>query len=159
MTHPLFGELHRVMGNMWDRELEIILFEKRHKIILSVDIDEDEDNYIESQQILAYQQFTQQQDKLLREAEQAMFDYYQSVCDEYRYDLDINDPNDKEVPIVSSLKGFSQLVIPEAITVPYVRPKATIGLLCKCTWEIEHGLAVKFEEGKVVEVGYQDIVL
>jgi hypothetical protein len=32
-------------------------------------------------------------------------------------------------------------------------------MLFECTWEEEHGLAVKFENEKVVEVGYQDIVL
>lgn len=34
-----------------------------------------------------------------------------------------------------------------------------VGLLLKCTWEPEHGLAVKVEDEKVIEVSYQDIVL
>jgi hypothetical protein len=34
-----------------------------------------------------------------------------------------------------------------------------VGLLLNCTWEPEHGLALKFENEMVVEVGYQDIVL
>ena len=33
------------------------------------------------------------------------------------------------------------------------------GILCECTWEIEHGLAIKYQNEEVVEVGYQDIII
>ena len=34
-----------------------------------------------------------------------------------------------------------------------------LGLLFECAWEPEHGLAVKFENEVIEEVGFQDVVL
>jgi hypothetical protein len=34
-----------------------------------------------------------------------------------------------------------------------------IGLLAECSWSLEHGLGVKIVDGRIVEIGYQDIVI
>ena len=45
------------------------------------------------------------------------------------------------------------------VIVPYARTRATFGFLFTCDWDQENGLAVKFENGELPEVGPQDIVL
>jgi hypothetical protein len=34
-----------------------------------------------------------------------------------------------------------------------------IGLLAECSWSLEHGLGVRIVDGRIVEIGYQDIVI
>lgn len=48
-----------------------------------------------------------------------------------------------------------QIIFPTTID----KSKQIAGFLCECSWEIEHGLVIKFENGEVVEVGFQDILL
>jgi hypothetical protein len=107
----------------------------------------DDDEGLEQKQIRAFQQYREGSSQLLREAEKSMLAYYQSVCEDYG------------APSISSVAQFARLIQPESLYFPYVRPRPTFGLLCQCTWEPEHGLAVKFVNGKVTEVGFQDIVL
>jgi hypothetical protein len=97
--------------------------------------------------------------RMLREAEKELFSYYRSVCSEYRSRLGITRPDDDKVPLISTTKELSELLEPEALYFRYAHPNPTFGLLFKSTWEEEHGVAVKFENGKVSKVGFQDIVL
>lgn len=154
---PVFGQLHHVQSDLWQRGVEVTMFGRTMKLRLLVDIDDEE--RVHSNQIRAFEDFSKRQDEMLRIAERAMLKYYQSVCDEYRGRFGVTDQHDDRVPIVSNLKEFAKLVTPTDLTFPYATSRTTIGLLCDCTWEREHGLAVKFEEGHVSEVGFQDIVL
>ena len=56
---------------------------------------------------------------------------------------------------------INKLVYPKQILFPMVFGDMIreFGLLCECTWEEEHGLAVKYQNEEVVEVGYQDIII
>jgi hypothetical protein len=145
MTDPVFGELKRVGSDLWERSTELRFLGKSHAVLLNVQIDDDAG--LEKKQVRAFQQFSEGSSRLLREAEKSILAYYQSVCEDYG------------VPSVSSVAQLARLIQPEGLYFPYVRPRPTFGHLCKCTWEPEHGLAVKFVNGKVAEVGFQDIVL
>jgi hypothetical protein len=54
---------------------------------------------------------------------------------------------------------LARLVKPEAVVFRYGNTRPTFGLLLNCTWEEEHGVGIKFVNGKVTQVGFQDIVL
>jgi hypothetical protein len=152
-----FGELTHVAGNMWKRALQLNIFGQNWTISLSVDIDPK--GGVEQNQVHAFAAFNSKTAAITAAAEKAIFQHYQTVCSEYRSRYGIRDPSDERVPLIKSVKDLYRLVEPESVTFPYVCPRPTFGILCQCTWEEEHGLAVKYEDGKVVEVGFQDIVL
>jgi hypothetical protein len=154
---PVFGDLSLHISDQWQRPIKIQFLGREWIRPLLVDID-DKDG-IEEHQIQAYKDFGKKTDTLLKKAEKAIFTHYQSVCSEYRSRLGIVDPRDERVPIIKSVEDVYPLVEPEAVYFPYACSKPTWGLLCLCTWEEEHGLAVKFENGKIAKVGFQDIVL
>ena len=95
----------------------------------------------------------------MSEAENEIFKYYQEVCPEYRDKLE--DSADEFAPIISGREEVAKLVELTQIIFPYSFGKdiKRVGLLLNCTWEPEHGLAVKFVNEEIVKVGYQDIVL
>jgi hypothetical protein len=152
-----FGDLTYVAGDLWKRPFQLKIFGKEWTVSLTVDIDPKDG--VEENQVMAFNTFNAETSHLIAAAEKAILSYYQSVCKEYRSRYGISDPNDEKVPIVKSLKEVYKLVEPEGVTFPYVRLRPTFGILCQCTWEEERGLAVKFENGKIVSVGFQDIVL
>jgi hypothetical protein len=84
---------------------------------------------------------------------------YQSVCDEYRDQLGVTERKHPKVPLISSLDELGRLIEPEAVVFRYTNARPTFGLLLKCSWEEEHGVGIKFVNGKVTQVGFQDIVL
>ncbi|WP_259392278.1 DUF6985 domain-containing protein [Paenibacillus thiaminolyticus] len=87
-------------------------------------------------------------------------DYYQEVYMEYR-DMVGADKANKIASIIENKEELGNLVEPTQLIVRRVRNNGIrrLGLLFDCTWDIEHGLAVKIEDEEVVEVGFQDIVL
>lgn len=99
-------------------------------------------------------------ENMITKIEDAIFDYYQEVYMEYR-DMVGEDEADKIAPIIENKEEMGKLVEPTQLTIRRVRKNGIrrIGLLFNCTWEIEHGLAVKIEDEEIVEVGFQDIVL
>lgn len=153
----MFGELTLVGSDLYERDLELKLFAKKFRVRLQVNICPQDG--LEDRQLRAFEQYQQSTARLLAEAEKKMLAYYQSVCEDYRDDLGITAAKDRRVPLIKTVAELARLVKPEALYFPYVRPRPTCGLLCQCTWESEHGLAVKFVNGKVNEVGFQDIVL
>jgi hypothetical protein len=154
---PVFGHLTRSVVDLYERDYSLKLFGKKHVVKLQVNVCPEDG--LEKKQIRAFQLFEQQLARMLAEAEKKMLAYYQSVCADYRNDLGITAARDKRVPLIKTVAELAHLVKPEAILFRFGRLRPTFGLLCQCTWEIEHGLAVKFVNGKVAEVGFQDIVL
>ena len=153
---PTFGELTHCAGDGWRRPLDLRIFNRTTTVSLFVDVSP---KGIEKNQILAYQDFRDNSNALMADAERAIFEYYQAICTDYRDRYGIVDCEDELVPIINSVEAVFKLVKAEGVTFPYVRPRSTFGLLCQCTWEEEHSLAVKYENGKLVEVGFQDIEL
>lgn len=88
------------------------------------------DRGIEQNQVKAYEDFSTNLQEVLRAAEQAIFKL-----------------------------AHGKTTIPEAVHFPSARPKPTFGVLFQSGVDEEHGLAAKFENGKLTKVGPQDIVL
>lgn len=64
-------------------------------------------------------------------------------------------------PTISTKDEIANIVEPKQLIFPMVFDEdvSHVGLLLECTWEPEHGLAVKIEDEEIIEVGFQDIVL
>lgn len=156
INHKILGELK--FNLFWERDVEIIMFGKKSKIKLSIDGDESAD--FEKEQTDAYIKFFDQLSDLLEDASNEIFKYYQKICFEYRERLGVKYA-DELVPIITNKSQIADLVKPKTLYIPWAFEKGlrTVGLLFDCSWEPEHGLAVKFDNEKVSKVGYQDIVL
>jgi len=157
IVDPVFGPLDHVVSDLWKRKLQLNFLGRKSTVSLTIDISPKRG--IEPNQISAFQVFTGHQKEILHEAETAIFDYYASVCEDYRAQRGVTNPRDKMIPIPKNRPTVFKLITPVGVTFPYVCAVPTFGILCDCTWEEEHGLAVKYEGRKLVEVGFQDIVL
>ena len=155
INHKVFGRIK--FDYSWEGEQEINFFGKKRLITLVINGEEDAN--FEQSQIDSFINFFNNKEKYLLEAEAEIFRYYEEVCPEYRDRLE--DSADEFAPIISSREEVAKLVEFTQIIFPYSFGKdiKKVGLLLKCTWEPEHGLAVKFVNEEIVEVGYQDIVL
>lgn len=145
---PVFGEIVNVAGDLWQRSFEITFLGRVWKTNLMVQMDE---SGAEENQVSAYKVFQENLAGLVKKAEQAVLDYYHS--DEFRDTYGSPEAN------IKTPRQLGALVELEGVIFPYVRPSPTFGFLCKCTWEPDQGLGIKFENDKVVEVGLQDIIL
>ncbi|WP_019240759.1 MULTISPECIES: DUF6985 domain-containing protein [Bacillus] len=156
IEHETFGELSYDYG--WKREIKLSLF--GYERIVTLIIDGDDDAEFEEAQVYAYNSFFRDKDNLLRQAEDAILKYYLEVYMEYRERLG-DQFADKMAPILSTKEEVAKIVEPKQLLFPMVFDEdiRQVGLLLECTWEPEHGLAVKFEDEEVIEVGYQDIAL
>ncbi|QQZ59711.1 hypothetical protein JI735_24325 [Paenibacillus sonchi] len=156
IEHQVFGLLNYDYG--WKKNIVITMF--GHEKLLTLSIDADIDAEFEDAQIIAYKFFFRNMNELLMNAEDEILKYYLEVIEEYRERLGEKFA-DKMAPVISSKEELSKLIEPKRLLFPMVFDERVrqVGLLLECTWEPEHGLAVKFEDEKIVEVGYQDIVL
>ncbi len=154
ISHDIFGELN--YQYLWMRDYNISFLGYDYNIKLSIE-GTLEDNISETQ-CNAFIEFENNKNILVKNAELALFNYYKSIVEDYREML--GDEADNCAPIISNIDELSCLIDPEALYISYpINQNRIIGLLFKTTWEIEHGVAVKFSNGKLVEVGFQDIVL
>jgi len=156
IEHDVFGELSYDYG--WKREITINLF--GFERIVTLIIDGEEDAEFEEAQVNAYNSFFRNKDSLLKQAEDAILKYYLEVYMEYRERLG-DQFADTMAPVLSTKEEVAKITEPKQLLFPMVFDEEVrqVGLLLECTWEPEHGLAVKFEDEEVIEVGYQDIVL
>lgn len=155
INHKVFGKIK--FDYSWEGEQEVYFFGKKRLITLIINGEEDAN--FEQSQIDSFISFFNNKDKYLLEAENEIFKYYQKVCPDYRDRLE--DSADEFAPILLRREEIAKLIELTQIIFPYSFGKniRKVGLLLNCTWEQEHGLAVKFENDETVEVGYQDIVL
>lgn len=156
LNHELFGEISYDL--YWSGEQKINIYGEERDIILS--IDGDENAQFQDAQKEAYSNFIHNIQEIMDTVEEAIFNYYQEIYVDYR-DMVGADEADKIAPIVEKKESLANLVTPTQLIVRRVRNNGIrrLGLLFDCTWNIENGLAVKFEDEEVVEVGFQDIVL
>jgi predicted DNA-binding WGR domain protein len=155
--HDVFGLLSRSHGldSLWERTIELTIFGQVRELQLAVN-----GNYAEGFDTIqqdAYKRFTRKHKSLLRAAEKALFDYYQENCEDYRDQFE--EFADEWAPIVETRSEFARIVEPSSLCFPWATSSRTVGLLLECTWDTSHGLAVKFVDEEVAEVGSQDIVI
>lgn len=120
----------------------------------------DEDRELDPGQRDAFAAFWSSRDRLLSEAEAAILSHYQTV----RPDVLARVPADvaeKVAPSVGQVRDLRRIVRLDSLFFPedFGSGRRVVGLLADCSWEPSLGLAVRFEDEQVVEVGPQDIVL
>lgn len=98
---------------------------------------------------------------IVKEAEYEIFKYYLESFEDYRAMYSNNEELEMIAPQISSIEELGKLVSPTNLLIRYDFEDGIrrVGVLCDCTWEPEHGLAVSIENEKVIEIGFQDIVL
>ncbi|MBN9358411.1 MAG: hypothetical protein J0I15_18340, partial [Herbaspirillum huttiense] len=136
-TYPLFGDLINV------------------KLIVPCDVGAE----IEEEQREAFLIFDKKKSQLMLLAEQSLFDYYQRITDEYRSIVGV-EICDMRCPKIENSLQLKSLIRPTEIVIQqsFGTGDRVVGVLFQCTWEPELGLAVKFVNEEVEEVGTQDIV-
>ncbi|WP_233183211.1 DUF6985 domain-containing protein [Paenibacillus sonchi] len=130
-------------------EKNIVIKMFGHEKLLTLSIDADDDAEFEDAQIIAYKFFIRNMNELLMNAENEILKYYLEVIEEYRERLGEKFA-DKMAPVISNKEELSKLIEPKRLLFPMVFDEKVrkVGLLLECTWEPEHGLAVKFEDEK-----------
>ncbi|PDZ08839.1 hypothetical protein CON70_26035 [Bacillus pseudomycoides] len=155
INHKLFGEL--IYDGYWTGKQKIAIL--GHDKIVPLTIDGEEYDVFSAIQEEAYSKFIADTNRLIQEAEQAIFEYYQEECLEYRAMLG-DESADEIVPIITTTQQLGKLVDPIGLTIlpDFEDGVRRLGLIFNCTWE-EDGIGVRFENEEVIEVGYQDIVI
>ena len=57
------------------------------------------------------------------------------------------------------IENIFKYVMPKSIFVPHTKKHRIAAIMCNYKFDMEHGIAVVFESGKLKKVGTQDIVL
>lgn len=61
--------------------------------------------------------------------------------------------------LADDIENIFKYVMPKSIFVPHTKKNRIASILCNYKFDMEHGIAVVFENGKLQKVGPQDIVL
>lgn len=156
MDDNLFGNLVYDYG--WVGRYSYKLFDDLVNVKLVVPCDAGEE--IEASQREAFSAFNSKRDSLIAQAEEAIFAYYQKVVEDYRDRLG-DEYADRMAPKIRQLSELASLIEPTDIVIQqsFGSSDRIVGLLFSCSWDPELGLAVKFLNESVGEVGPQDIVL
>lgn len=126
---------------------------------ITLSVDGEADQPPAAWQRAVYDEFMQHSERLTTQVYQGIFDYYQSVAPAYRDQYQQHDWQ-QALPEITQVAQIKPLLTPAGIVVPDLFPEhGEIGLLFECSWEPEHGLAVKIQHNQVVEVGFQDICI
>lgn len=57
------------------------------------------------------------------------------------------------------IENIFKYVMPKSVFVPHNKKSPSVAIMCNYKFDMEHGIAVVFENGKYKEIGTQDIVL
>jgi len=152
-----------VMGQMsyeygWVRNYSIPFFGESVDVQLVVPCDEGDE--IEEAQRAAFLHFDANKSLYMQQTQEAIFNHYLEVCEEYRERLG-GQFADKMAPIVTEEIQLKPLIKPTQVIIQqsFSSNQRVVGVLFDCSWEPELGLAVKFVNSDLDEVGPQDIVL
>lgn len=156
MHDEILGELEYEYG--WTRDYVVTIFGQIHQIRLIISCFDDEE--IEACQREAFARFEARNVELLALAETAIFNYYNEIVEDIRARVGVEFA-DKMAPRVTKIGDLASLVQPEALIVQeaFGQEKRIVGLLLTCVWDTSLGLAVKFVNEQIEDVGTQDIVL
>ena len=153
LNDEVFGEIQ--FETMWQKKDSYVLYGKEFEIILFIQGDENE--IPTGKQKEAYIEFNNKKMLLLSEIEEKIFEYYHTVCEEYR-DM-YGEEADLYAPIVdepSRLKGF---VKPQSMMIPRQKDKRIVNILFKTKWDPDMGIGIQLVDEQVEIVGVQSDVL
>jgi len=156
LIDPVAGALIYDYG--WCRPVSVEMFGVEYLVKLSFVGDEDRD--LDPGQREAFSAFWSLRHLLLLDAQTALFSHYQSIRPEVlsRVSAEVAD---QLAPLIESTNDLLQIVRPQTLFFPedFGSGRRVVGLLTDCNWDPSLGLAVRFENERIVGVGPQDIVL
>ncbi|WP_078325177.1 DUF6985 domain-containing protein [Mycobacteroides salmoniphilum] len=157
MIHPVLGNITFTQGAGWEGTYTYPFFGQDVTVTLALGGWE-ESEPVEPQQIEAVAQFDLRKAELCAQAEDAIYAHYLERLPELREQF--GDSADELMPIINGKQDIPRLVKPTDLFVQLAfSDQRVIGLLYNCTWDVDLGLAVKFVNEAIEEVGPQDIVL
>jgi hypothetical protein len=152
----------KVFGKMiydiyWKRPYTLYFLSKDRDISLVIDGDEYGD--FEDSQYKAFENFEKVKSALMLDVENSLYEYYLANVAENRSKF--GGQADELYPIISSKKELDNLLKLKQVIVmeSFELDDLSIGLVFDAKWEPELGVGVKLVNGKLVEIGHQDIVL
>ena len=91
---------------------------------------------------------------------EAVEEFTPSVIDEVKEEVEkyIIKYNSKEIGR-ESVDNIFKYVMPKSIYVPQVTGHKIVAIMCYYKLDMEHGLAIVFEDNKLKDIGEEDIVL
>lgn len=158
MIDPVFGDIVYTDAGGWEGLYTYPFLGQEVTVRLAFWADS-ADEPINPIQREAMRLFNQRRDELCILAEDALFGHYRERLPELREQF--GPSADELMPIAGDKQGLRTMVTPTTLFVrdPFFSEDRVIGLLYECTWAPELGLAVKFVDETLDDVGPQDIVI
>ena len=157
LNHQIFGNIE--FNNGWTRPISITIFGKEH--ILEINIDADEDAEFEINQEKAYTFFQEHLDEIVTEVNSAILSYYNREISDIVSSFTNLAENQSFLNKIGDEQQIYSLLQPKQIMFPLTFDESVeeFGFLCDCDWDKENGIVIKFTNGLLSEIGYQDILI
>lgn len=153
LNDDIFGQIQFEI--MWQKKANYFLYGKEFEITLFIQGEKDEaPTNIQKE---AYISFINKKMILMSEIEEKVFEYYQTVCAEYREMY--GEEADLYAPIVDEPSQFVGFVKPQSIMIPRSKDKRIINVLFKTKWDLEMGIGIQLVNERIEIVGVQSDVL
>lgn len=134
LNDDIFGQIQFEI--MWQKKDNYFLYGKEFEITLFIQGEKDETpTNIQKE---AYISFINKKMILMSEIEEKVFEYYQTVCAEYREMY--GEEADLYAPIVDEPSQLVGFVKPQSIMIPRSKDKRIINVLFKTKWDLEMGI-------------------
>ncbi|MFV8308223.1 DUF6985 domain-containing protein [Mycobacteroides chelonae] len=156
---PLFGEIAYTEPCGWEGICTFFFLGREVTVPLALG-GWDENDAVEPVQRDAFEQFILRKEKLCALADDALCAHYLERQPELREQF--GDSADRLMPIIAGKQDLTRLVTPDFLLVANslrASNDRVVALLYNCTWAVDLGLAVKFVNECVNEVGAQNLVL
>ena len=153
LNDDIFGQIQFEI--MWQKKDNYFLYGKEFEITLFIQGEKDEaPTNIQKE---AYISFINKKMILMSEIEEKVFEYYQTVCAEYREMY--GEEADLYAPIVDEPSQLVGSVKPQSIMIPRSKDKRIINVLFKTKWDLEMGIGIQIVNERIEIVGVQSDVL
>ena len=153
LNDDIFGQIQFEI--MWQKKDNYFLYGKEFEITLFIQGEKDEaPTNIQKE---AYISFINKKMILMSEIEGKVFEYYQTVCAEYREMY--GEEADLYAPIVDEPSQLVGFVKPQSIMIPRSKDKRIINVLFKTKWDLEMGIGIQLVNERIEIVGVQSDVL
>jgi hypothetical protein len=153
LNDDIFGQIQFEI--MWQKKDNYFLYGKEFEITLFIQGEKDEaPTNIQKE---AYISFINKKMILMSEIEEKVFEYYQTVCAEYREMY--GEEADLYAPIVDEPSQLVGFVKSQSIMIPRSKDKRIINVLFKTKWDLEMGIGIQLVNERIEIVGVQSDVL
>ena len=153
LVDSVFGGIE--FDTMWQKKEDYFFCEKDFEITLFIQGSKNQpptklqkDTYIA---------FNNKKIFLMSEIERKIFEFYQTVCDEYR-DM-YGEDADSYIPVAEKTCELRGFVKPQSIMIPSLTDNRIINILFKTKWDLEMGIGIRIVNEEIDIVGVQSDVL